>query len=481
MKRFFTNHRLSSLCLCLTLAMACAPDRNLEDPNSRLATVDIGSFPESIEQMQIVIHAREGEADKPVVDQLYEERQLKGHQFSLEPGLYNFRVRLFKDNRLSYDSSACQNPDYLALQSPPALVSGRNQIKLVVCSVDDSDELVVIEPPTEDAELELEIVPEDQPAKNMAGIAIDGRQLLVNGKSYRIKGVCWNPVPLGERHPRVMFNEPARYQSELAHDIKLMTEAGINTVRTYVPITDKGVLDNLHQAGIRVIVPFFGNQSSNEAIATVHLVKDHPAILMYEVGNEWNYNHLYSGLNFDEALEKVGELARAIKGADPSRPVATSFGELPEPHVLDGLPDIDIWGLNVYAGKSFADRFARWQALSQKPMYFSEFGADAYDSVQGAANPMAQAEATEALLIEIRSHGAYGAAQPATIGGTIFEWNDEWWKNDNPDQQDLGGVAPGGGPWPDFTFNEEWWGLVTLDRKTRPAYDRLKKIYRSWE
>merc|ERR1711879_381542 len=64
------------------------------------------------------------------------------------------------------------------------------------------------------------------------------------------------------------------------------------------------------------------------------------------------------------------------------------------------------------------------------------------------------------------------------LGGLIFELADEWWKDGEGDhtQQDVGGVAPGAGPYPDSVFNEEWWGLVKIDRTPRKAFNAFRDV-----
>lgn len=316
------------------------------------------------------------------------------------------------------------------------------------------------------------------PVSSGSRIRIEGRKLLVDEKSYYIKGVCWNPVPKKGRYPDdVIFRKPDQNWNLIEQDIALLKEAGVNTVRTYLPIMSEKVLDRLWVNGMMVIVPFFGKASVEEVKKIVEAVKHHPAVLMYEIGNEWNYNKFYTDDSEAQALDHVRLLANAVKEIDPDRLVSSSYGGMPPQNVVDALDNIDLWGLNIYKGISFENEFTNWKNLSPKPAYMSEFGADAFNNNKGAPDLEAQAEATRKLLNEIRSNSSVVSEDGVMVGGTIFEFSDEWWKDTNPDQQDNGGIAPGIGPYPDAVFNEEWWGLVTIDREKRPAYEELKKAY----
>ena len=290
-----------------------------------------------------------------------------------------------------------------------------------------------------------------------------------------LRGVCWNPVPIGATHP-----EGLDYAGFAAIDIPLMQAAGFNVVRTYEPLTDRAVLDALWAAGISVIDSVYPWGGADPQVVTerVRAVEDHPAILYYSLGNEWNYNGLYVGLAHDDALALLNEAARLVKLEDGAHPLMTIYGELPSAETIAQMPDIDVWGINAYRGISFGDLFDAWSERSDKPMVVSEYGADAYNASVPGYDPESQALAAAALTREILTR-ATGGGGARVLGGTIFEWADEWWKDSagSPNAQEVGGVAPGGGPYPDQTFNEEWWGLVDIQRAPRPAYESLRGVF----
>ena len=65
-------------------------------------------------------------------------------------------------------------------------------------------------------------------------VVIENNKLNVNGVEYFIKGICYDPVPIGETK---------RNFEMIDKDLSLMKEAGINTIRVYSPIDELEILD----------------------------------------------------------------------------------------------------------------------------------------------------------------------------------------------------------------------------------------------
>lgn len=246
-----------------------------------------------------------------------------------------------------------------------------------------------------------------------------------------------------------------------------------------MPISDRAVLDALQRHGLYVLdtVYSWGGDAASVTTARVEAVKNHPAILGWLVGNEWNYNGLYVGMSANDSRARLNEVMALIRASDSRIPIINVYGELPSQEVIDAMPLTDVWAINAYRGITFGDLFTRYAQRSTKPMMLGEYGADAWNALIPAEDQQSQADATEALTAQI--HAQWSGSGGVAIGGAIFEWCDEWWKDGagSPSAHDVDGIAPGGGPHPDRTFNEEWWGLVDIDRTPRRA---LSAATRGW-
>ena len=305
-------------------------------------------------------------------------------------------------------------------------------------------------------------------------VKVAGRQIFVNDAPYTIKGICYHPVPKGT---------DSRSFINLTEDLKLMNEAGINTIRVYSPITEVAVLDQINAAGIKVIIGFGYNQSGHFDILSgtfadyVNTYKNHDAILFWELGNEYNYHSEWFGGNIETWYKALNDAAAAIHRLDPYHPVSTAHGELPDSKVLSSCPNVDIWGMNVYRWDNPEAIFAEWSAISSKPMYLSEAGADSYmaaelNGYKQGENELAQADATRNILEQIFDHTDICA------GVALFAFIDELWKAGNNDSLDPGGWAPksSGVPY-DGAANEEYWGILKIDRSKKLAFDVVKEKY----
>ncbi len=335
--------------------------------------------------------------------------------------------------------------------------------------------------------------PDRPPASNASWVYVDGYRLMVGLRQgdgtlatptpFELKGVGWSPMPVGSTNTA---GYTLHYTAYADQDVPLIAGLNANVVKTYnaFELNDSGrlLLDELYARGVMVIMtvmPSYWDAENKAYLQAVNTFKGHPAILMWLLGNELNYNKLYNGsLSLDQAIDYVRTAIDDIHAADGEHPVAVSWGNAPTANYISALQAADVWALNLYPFLSLSERFDEWLARSKKPIFVGEYGADAYNAMLGAEDQDKQAEATQVLTEQIIEN--YSAVTPskAVLGGCIFELADEWWKakGTSPSSHDAGGFS-NSGVYPDGIANEEWWGLVSVERQPRKAYDTLKSLY----
>ena len=337
-------------------------------------------------------------------------------------------------------------------------------------------------------------------------------QLVVAGRPFLVKGVCYNPIPVGKPNDYDFWNDPGKPWLE---DGALMKKMGINTVRFYQPGEDleatRRVIADLYQKfGIRTMMghwlgfwnypapfyddPEFRKRVKEDVLKTVEALKSEPGILCWVLGNENNYS--FSGkINpwSSDRIDKLGdprqcllaraetyyrfinELAQDIHAIDPSHPVVMGNGEVICLDVAaQYAADIDIIGCIIYRGKTFGNIFKTVKNTFDKPVIMIEFGADAYNAQDKKEDEEMQAYFLKSQWREIYKNSAYSTEGAGNcLGGAMFEWTDEWWKHDEWDQLKLA-THDTESNWSNASYyldikaernmnmNEEWFGIVKL-------------------
>ena len=299
---------------------------------------------------------------------------------------------------------------------------------------------------------------------SFAQVTVSNREIRVDGELFQIRGVCYNPVPAGAGAGAVSF-------AEIDRDIELMQEACINTVRTYSPYFEQREFDKFHEASMKVIVGFWITDIENGTYESyINQYKNHPAVLMWAFGNEFNYNPgLFNG-DINKWYTMLNNATGNAKNLDPNHPTATVHGELPSRETINRCPNVDIWGLNIYRRDNLGPLFTDFAARSGKPMFLAETGADSYP------DPQAPAKANPLIYNQISNNGTWKNGAKVCSGVCWFSWTDEWWKSGNNSQQDAGGFSNIGAAYDGFA-NEEYWGLLDVFRNKKPGFEPTKNAF----
>lgn len=280
---------------------------------------------------------------------------------------------------------------------------------------------------------------------------------------FPVQGAAYSPVPIGSGigDPHIT---PAIHDRSMA----LLAEMHANTIRTYGG-ADTVLLRKAAAAGIRVIVGYWvqldmdlSDPANRKAIldgfvSLVSELKDEPGVLMWNIGNEQNWNNGNTRAWYS-LVQEMAVAAYAVEGPG-YHPVCANNGAFA--NIGDAAFDaddasltyMDLWCANDYQ-TDFTPSFDTFRIRTKKPIVMTEFGIDALD------HRTRQEDETKQESYDGANWSQILAASDVCAGGTVFEFTDEWWKAGDPLSHDFGGSARSVSP--DGYSDEEWWGLVAV-------------------
>ncbi len=278
-----------------------------------------------------------------------------------------------------------------------------------------------------------------EPLPDDRRVEIDGKFLRLGTGRYLVKGVTYGtfaPDADGYQFPTL---------DRVDEDFRLMASYGINTVRVYTP-PRRDLLDTAQRHGLRVMVglpwtqhiAFLDDRAltrriEQELLEQVTALADHPAVLMFALGNEIppSIVRWHGRLRIERFLHALYKKAKSL-----APHCLFTYVNFPPTEFLD-LSFFDVCSFNVYLHREENLRayLVRLQHIAgHKPLLLAEAGADSIREGQDG-----QASIT---AMHIRAAFAEGAC-----GAMAFAWTDEWWR---------------GG------FDVEDWDFGLVDRQRRP-------------
>ncbi|MFD7433741.1 discoidin domain-containing protein [Streptomyces sp. NPDC059861] len=289
-------------------------------------------------------------------------------------------------------------------------------------------------------------------------------QLTVDGSPYQIKGLTWGPSAA----------DAGRYMP----DVRSM---GVNTIRTWgTDAGSKPLLDSAAAHGIKVIAGFwlqpgggpgsggcvdyvtdtaYKNQMLAEFPRWVQEYKDHPGVLMWNVGNEsvlglqncWSGDELERQRNAYTTF--VNDVTRRIHAVDPDHPVTSTDAWVGAwPYYKRNAPDLDLYAVNSY--DAVCDIRAAWeQGGYTKPYIVTETGPAGEWEVPDDTNGV-PLEPTDRAKADgyTRAWNCITGHRGVALGATMFHYGTEY---------DFGGI---------------WFNLLPAGQK-RLSYYAVKRAY----
>jgi hypothetical protein len=238
--------------------------------------------------------------------------------------------------------------------------------------------------------------------------------------------------------------------------------AGANSLRTWAADDLDALLDEAHALGLSVTIGIWlgherhGFDYSDETQVREQLerarqfvlrYRDHPALLLWGIGNE-----MEGFADGDDPLiwAAVNDVAAMVKELDPAHPTMTVTAEIGGArieNVHQQCPAIDIHGINTYGGAlSLAERYRA--AGATKPYVLTEFGPPGtWETASTEWDAPYEMTSTQKAAFYRRSYQQGVVGEPGlALGSYVFNWGYKmeatatWYGMFLPDGSRLGAV-----------------------------------------
>lgn len=241
---------------------------------------------------------------------------------------------------------------------------------------------------------------------------IKGKKIIVNNQTYQIKGINYYP----QKTPWNMFGEDFDL-SIIKKDFKIIKNAGLNTIRLFVPYADFGkehvkidklnklqsVMDLADTTDLKVVLTlfdFYGNYAIDDWTFThrhaeqiISEIRNHKALLAWDIKNEPNLDFQNRGK--ETVLAWLMEMINRVRDLDSLHPITIGWSSIESADLLSN--EVDIISFHYYKDlENFSESFQRISSLD-KPLVLQEFGLS---SDKGLWAPFGNSEKDQASYHE---------------------------------------------------------------------------------
>lgn len=221
------------------------------------------------------------------------------------------------------------------------------------------------------------------------------------------------------------------------HYLEKLKEYGGNSIRSN---SQPGILDEAHKLGLTVLVnlPVQAERDGmdyDEAVEKQHQkvmqivreVKDHPAVLMWSLGNELDFIQANIKDHYNlKVWDAVNALAKEIHQIDPNHPIMTVVGSIEEDKIRQlnqNCPEIDLLGVNEYGDLLDIPIWLRKYGW-KKPYVVTEWGPTGFWQVPDTPwdAPIEETSSMKADKYQERYEKTIAADTAMCLGSYVFLW-----------------------------------------------------------